>query len=76
VIIQMALRDERAEAVESPISGLSLVNVCAVLLLVMFVFAQPIKRRADAFAQNLQVQTLAATEQGQDAVAWAVEQND
>jgi NADH:ubiquinone oxidoreductase subunit 2 (subunit N) len=76
VVIQMALRDERAEPVESPISGLSLVNVCAVLLLVMFVFAQPIKKRADAFAQNLKVQTLAVTDQAQDTVAWAVEQSD
>ena len=53
VVVQMTLRDDKSEVVESNIGGLAMVNICAILLLVLFVFAQPVKRTADRFSQNL-----------------------
>ena len=53
VVVQMTLRDDDSPAVQAPVGGVAMVNVCAVLLLVMFVVAQPIKNAADGYARNL-----------------------
>lgn len=53
VIVQMALRDEGGAPVQAPVGGLALVNVCAIMLLALFIFAAPLKNQADRFSQNL-----------------------
>jgi NADH-quinone oxidoreductase subunit N len=53
IVVQMTLRDDESAVVRAPIGGVAMVNVCAVLLLAMFVGAQPIKNAADGYARNL-----------------------
>lgn len=60
VIVQMTLRDRGDAPVQSPAGGLVLVNVCALALLALFVFAAPLKRGADRFTHNLYLPTPAA----------------
>ena len=53
IVVQMTLRDDGRAAVRSPFGGLVLVNFCAVALLVLFVFAQPLQSVADRFSRRL-----------------------
>ena len=53
IVVQMTLRDTDRPAVRSPIGGIVLVNLCAVMLLVLFLFAQPLKATAERFSRNL-----------------------
>ena len=53
VVVVMTLRDENQPAFDAPPVGTVLVNICGAMLLVMLVFAQPLKNRADRFAENL-----------------------
>ncbi len=53
VIVQMTLRDRGDAPVQAPVGGLALVNVCAIVLILLFVFASPLKNQADRFSRNL-----------------------
>lgn len=53
IVVQMTLRDSGDAEVRSPIGGMVLVNLCAIALLVLFVFAAPLKNEADRFTRNL-----------------------
>ncbi len=53
VVVQMTLRDRGAADVRGPIGGLALVNLCAIALLVLFLFAAPMKSQADRFTSNM-----------------------
>jgi NADH-quinone oxidoreductase subunit N len=53
VVVQMSLRDDGRSPVRAPFGGLVLVNVCAAALLVLFVFAQPLKSTVDRFSHGL-----------------------
>lgn len=69
IVVQMTIRDDQKAPVESNIGGLAMVNVCATMLLMLFIFAQPIKRTADRFSQNLfhpTVEQAHADEDGHD----------
>lgn len=53
VIVMMALRDEGKQAVLAPLGGLALVNACAVVLLVLFIWINPLWREAGRYTSNL-----------------------
>lgn len=53
VVVQMTLRDDGRAAVRSPIGGVALVNICAVALLALFLWAQPLQSVADRFSHRL-----------------------
>lgn len=53
IVVQMTLRDRGDAPVRAPLGGMALVNVCAVLLIALFVFATPLKNQADRFSRNL-----------------------
>lgn len=53
VVVQMALRDDDRPAVRAPFGGLALVNICALMLFVLLVFAHPLKTRVDRFSHDL-----------------------
>ncbi len=54
IVVQMGIRDSgRRPAFSSPLSGLALVNVCAVVLLVLFFAAGPFKERVAGFSTSL-----------------------
>ncbi len=53
VIVQMTLRDRGDAPVQSPVGGVVLVNLCAIALLGLFVFASPLKNQADRYSRNL-----------------------
>lgn len=61
IVVQMALRDDGQPALRSSVGGMVLVNVCAAALLVLFVFARPLKSATDGFARNL-VRTTTASD--------------
>ncbi len=53
IVVKMALREDGQPVVAFPLGGMALVNFCAVALLVMFVFAQPLKTTSDRFTRNI-----------------------
>ncbi|MCH7700459.1 MAG: NADH-quinone oxidoreductase subunit N [Planctomycetes bacterium] len=53
VIVQMTLRDDDQPAFSSPLGGVVIVNLCAVVLLGMLIFAGPLKAGTDRYAANL-----------------------
>lgn len=53
IVVAMMLKDDEKPAVDTPLGGTALVNICAALLLLLLVFPQPLKDRADKFAGNL-----------------------
>lgn len=53
IVVQMTLRDDGRPAVRAPMGGLALVNICAAALLVLFLFARPLKSRTDDFSRDL-----------------------
>lgn len=52
IVVQMTLRDDGQETLHGPLAGVVLVNVCALALLVLFVFAHPLKTTADRFSNT------------------------
>lgn len=50
VVVQIALRDEGRPRLRAPFGGLALVNVCGIVLLLLFILAQPLKSTAERFA--------------------------
>ncbi len=53
VIVQMTLKDDDQPAFSSPLGGVVIVNLCAVVLVAMLVFAGPLKAGTDRYAANL-----------------------
>jgi len=53
VVVRMMLVDDGQAEVRAPLGGTVLVNLCGILLIVMLIFAQPVKRWTDKFAVNL-----------------------
>ncbi len=53
IVVQMTLRDDDRAPVRSPIGGVALVNLCALALVLLFVFAQPLQSKADRFSRRL-----------------------
>jgi len=54
VVVQMSLRDDdRLPTVHAPIGGIAMVNICAFLMLAMFVFNAPLKRLTVRFSVHL-----------------------
>lgn len=53
IVVQMTLRDDGRPVVRSPVGGMALVNLCALALLLLFLFANPMKATADRYARTL-----------------------
>lgn len=53
IVVQMTLRDDGRPTVRAPIGGLALVNAAAAMLLLIFVFAQPLKSQAERYSRGL-----------------------
>lgn len=53
IVVQMTLRDDGRPAVRAPMAGLALVNVAAAMLLVLFVYAAPLKDQAERHTHGL-----------------------
>lgn len=53
VVVRMTLKDDDRPAMSAPLGGVGLVNLCAALLVVLFVFAQPMRETAERFTTNL-----------------------
>lgn len=53
IVVAMMLKDDEKPAVNTPLGGTALVNLCAAMLLLLLVFPQPLKDRADKYAGNL-----------------------
>ncbi|MCK4659694.1 MAG: NADH-quinone oxidoreductase subunit N [Phycisphaerae bacterium] len=54
IVKQMMLRDDERPAVQAPVGGLALVNVCGVVVLLLgFLIIQPVTDFADRYAANL-----------------------
>jgi len=64
VVVQMVLRDDEQGPVHSPIGGIALVNLCAVALLLLFFFANPLKATADRYSHTLTQASAALTTPG------------
>ena len=74
IVVQMTLRDDGRAVVHSPIGGIALVNLCAVALLALFVWAQPLQSVADRFSRHLfEATAAAATPADPDAVTAAAD---
>ena len=53
IVVRMMLVDDGQAEVRAPLGGTVLVNVCGLLLIVILIFASPVKRWADGYAVNL-----------------------
>lgn len=53
LVVQMALRDAGDPELKAPVGGVALTGVCAALLLVFFVFGQPLRNATTRFAAHL-----------------------
>lgn len=53
IVVQMTMRDDGRENVRAPFGGTVLVNICALVLLVLFFMAQPLKTTAEGFSRNV-----------------------
>jgi NADH-quinone oxidoreductase subunit N len=62
VVVQMTLRDDDRPAMRVPLGGLAIVNVCAVALLVLFVFAEPLRNGVQEFTTELYRATTSASD--------------
>lgn len=55
LVVQMSLRDDGRPAIDAPLGGVGLVNVCALMLVVLFVMAQPMKSVVDRYSHTMPV---------------------
>ena len=53
IVVQMTLRDDNQSALRPSLRGLALVNACAVLLVAMFLLADPLKSNVDRFSEGI-----------------------
>jgi NADH-quinone oxidoreductase subunit N len=72
IVVQMALRDDGRATLSSPLGGVALVNLCAVALLVMFFWANPIRSVMERRSGKL-FHAVAAAPVDADRVAGAIE---
>ena len=72
VVVQMTLRDDGQPVLSGSFRGALLVNVCAVALVLLLVFSNPLKTTTDRFSRDL-VQFTAATPTDTTSVASALE---
>ncbi len=70
IVVQMVLRDQGKPRVNAPLRGLALVNLCAVMLFVLFFAAGSFKEKIGAFSSGLYSVT-AASPVDRDALAIA-----
>jgi NADH-quinone oxidoreductase subunit N len=75
VVVQMGLYDDGKPQVRAPLGGLALVNICAAVLLALFVLAHPLKKTADRFSSDV-FQAVAAAPQDAGSVTLATDQAD
>jgi len=64
VVVRMTLHDDGQRVVDCPVGGYALVNICGVALLVLFLWAAPLKRMTDRFSQDLYRTTVATASPG------------
>jgi len=62
VVVRMMLVDDGQETVRAPLGGLVLANICGVAVILILIFAGPIKRAADGYAVNLYAPPLVTAE--------------
>lgn len=53
IVVVMMLKDDDKPAVDAPLGGTAVVNLCGALLLLLLIFQQPLKSRADRYATHL-----------------------
>lgn len=53
IVVKMTLKDDGRSAVRASPAGIALVNVCALVLMVLFFAANPFKHTVDRYARNL-----------------------
>lgn len=53
VVVRMTLFDDGQPVLRTPVGGAVLVNVCALMLLALFILANPLKGTADRFSRSL-----------------------
>ena len=53
VVVRMMLVDDGQPEVRSPVGGTALVTACGVMLILLLIFASPVKRVADRYSVNL-----------------------
>lgn len=70
IVVQMVLRDQGKSRVAAPLSGLALVNICAVMLFVLFFATGSLKERIGEFSTGLYSVT-SASPVDQDSLAVA-----
>lgn len=68
IVVQMTLKDDGRPVLHAPIGGLAMVNACAVLLLLLFLWAHPLRTTMHRFARGLYPAT-ASTQPAYDPVA-------
>jgi NADH-quinone oxidoreductase subunit N len=73
IVVEMALRDAGEPEVRAPVSGMALVNVCALLLLLLTFAASPLKGVADRFTKGIY---RPASTHVKEAIATAVDGNE
>ncbi len=74
VVVQMFLKESDKPAIEVPMSGTLLVNACGILLIVILVFSNPLKERADRYSAGLfsPVPTKLADQGSADSLAQSI----
>jgi len=53
IVVRMTMRDDGQSPVRAPLGGVAIVNACAVILLVLTLAAQPLKRSAQRLTADL-----------------------
>ncbi len=77
VVVQMALKDDERPAVRAPFGGLVMVNICAVVLFLLLVFAGPLKSTVERFSHGVYHATATVTASAPaDSVALADGESD
>ena len=64
VVVRMMLVDDQRPVLHAPLGGVVLANVCGALLIIILVFAGPLKRAADGYSANLFEPVVAAADSG------------
>ncbi len=53
IVVRMVFAEDQRAAVRAPVGGIALVNLCALALLLLFVFAQPLKTSAEQLSRGM-----------------------
>lgn len=60
IIVRMTLMDDGQPVVRAPVGGIAIANICAIALVALFFFADPLKRASDRLASHLAMPTTAS----------------